>query len=333
MNGGIAAGGRLLLAGNTLYFTIGDFDFSRIPETEFDFVAQNLNSSFGKIFEYNLSAHQVKLKSIGHRNPQGLVLANDGRLLETEHGPEGGDELNVVMDGKNYGWPYQSYGTGYGIYSWPVRSVEGNKNYFEEPLYVWVPSPAISPVIQVLRFNHAWNGDLLVGSLKAQSLFRLRLLRDRVLFSEPIWIGHRIRDIVEFENQIILMTDDPALVILTVDERRLQQNVKRWLKWVEFKHALAKCMSCHHFGQTNPSNLAPTLAHIINKPIGSDNFQAYSAALKSKRGVWDDAALRIFIADPNKFAPGTAMPNLGLTAKEVDDAVSALKGASDADLP
>ncbi len=319
-----ASGGRLLIVGDILYFTIGDFNDGRFPEDELP-VAQSPTSSFGKIYEYDLSTHKVKLNSIGHRNPQGLVFTKDGRLLSTEQGPEGGDELNDIVDGRNYGWPYQTYGTQYGEFSWPIKSTGPNTKFFEEPLFVWVPSPAISPIIQLKAFNNAWEGDLLIGSLKAQSLFRLRLLQGRVIFSEPIWIGHRIRDIVEFGHRIILMTDDPALIILTVDEGRLRGNVKG-LTMVELKPALSKCISCHQFGETNPSNVAPTLANIMNKPIASDNFQGYSEALKKKGGFWDEEALRKFITDPNEFAPGTAMPSLGFSPNEVDAIISALKG-------
>jgi aldose sugar dehydrogenase len=317
-----ASGGRLLTIGNILYFTIGNFYLD--SEHEIDLGAQSLESSFGKIYEYDLNTHQVKLKTIGHRNLQGLVFTEDGRLLSTEQGPEGGDALNVIVDGRNYGWPYQTYGTDYGKFSWSVKSPRLTTGFFEEPLYAWVPSPAISPVIQLAAFDDAWNGDLLIGSLKAQSLFRLRLAQDRVLFSEPIWIGHRIRDIVEFDHQIILMTDDPALIILSVDEKRLRANVKR-RTLVELDPALAKCISCHHFGETNPSNIAPTLENILNKPIASDNFQGYSEALKKEGGVWDEGSLREFITNPNEFVPGSAMSNLGLTETEVDKIISALK--------
>ena len=317
------SGGRLLIVGNVLYFTIGDFNDDRFPENKLP-VAQSPTSSFGKIFEYDLSTHKMKLKSIGHRNPQGLVFTKDGRLLSTEQGPDGGDELNDIVDDRNYGWPYQTYGTAYGRFSWPIKSTGPNTNVFEEPLFAWVPSPAVSPIIQLKAFNDAWDGDLLIGSLKARSLFRLRLLQDRVLLSEPIWIGHRIRDIVEFGHRIILMTDDPALIILNIDENRLRGNV-RGSMMTEVKPALAKCVSCHHFDQTNPSNIAPTLANILNKPTASDTFQGYSEALKKKGGSWDEESLREFITNPNEFVPGTSMPNPGLSRDEVSQIISALK--------
>lgn len=104
----LGSGGRLLVAGDKLFFTVGDFDFSIMNPP---FGAQSLTSLFGKIFRYNIITGELHLISIGHRNSQGLVITTDGRLLETEHGPEGGDELNLIIDGKNYGWPYQTYGT------------------------------------------------------------------------------------------------------------------------------------------------------------------------------------------------------------------------------
>jgi cytochrome c2 len=322
-------GGRLLMVGNILYFTIGDLGLD--SENEIGLGAQSLKSSFGKIYQYDLTTHKVKLKSIGHRNSQGLVFTKDGRLLSTEQGPEGGDALNVVVDGRNYGWPYQSYGTDYGKFSRSVKSTALTAGFFEEPLYAWVPSPAISPVIQLTAFDDAWDGDLLIGSLKAQSLFRLRLVQDRVVFSEPIWIGHRIRDIVEFDHQIILMTDDPELIILSVDEKRLRANVKRQGPMVELTPALAKCIGCHQFAETNPSNIAPTLANILDKPVASDNFRGYSEALKKKGGVWDEESLRKFITNPSEFVPGSTMPNLGLSRDEVAKVISALKGRTGAD--
>ena len=171
----------------------------------------------GKIYEYDLNTKKVRVKSIGHRNPVGLVFTKDGKLIDAEHGPKGGDELNLIADGKNYGWPYRTYGVQYGAFTWPITLKEPNAD-FVEPLYAWVPSAAISSVIQISDFNDRWNGDLMVGSLKAQTLFRVKIINDRVIFSEPIWVGQRVRDIVELPNQIVLITDNPALVFITVDE-------------------------------------------------------------------------------------------------------------------
>lgn len=317
-----ATGGKLVVSGNVLYFTVGDYNFGQVPQDEAALVAQDPKSSFGKVYEHDLATGRTKVKSTGHRNPQGLVLTRSGRLIDAEHGPEGGDELNIVKDGSNYGWPYKTYGTDYGTFNWPMKSRREGVQ-FSEPLYSWVPSAAVSPVIEVSDFNEAWDGDLLVGSLKAQTLFRLKLVDERVVLAEPIWIGHRIRDIAQIDHRIVLMTDDPALVFIALDEQRLTNNSK-FQKHVEFSPALSSCLNCHHFGQTNPSHLAPSLANVIGRRIAGDTFDRYSDALKKKGGTWDEASLRRFLSNPTEFSPGTAMPNLGLTQAEVEEAVTSL---------
>jgi cytochrome c2 len=317
-----ATGGKLVVSGDTLYFSVGDYNFGQVPRDEAALVAQDPKSSFGKVYEHDLAKGLTKVKSMGHRNPQGLVLTRSGLLIDAEHGPEGGDELNIIKDNGNYGWPYRTHGTDYGTFNWPLNGKPSSARY-TEPMYSWVPSAAVSPVVEVQDFNEAWDGDLLVGSLKAQTLFRLKVVEDRVILVEPIWIGHRIRDIALIDRQIVLMTDDPALAFVSVDEQRLKTNSKMQ-KLVELTPALAACLSCHHFGETNPSHLAPSLANVIGRRIGSDSFNGYSDALKRNGGRWDEATLTRFLRNPADFAPGTAMPNLGLTAQQVSDVVSAL---------
>ena len=96
---------------------------------------------------------------------------------------------------------------------------------YQAPIFAWVPSVAVSSLLQVQRFDRRWDGDLLVASLKAQSLFRLRLHRGSVLYSEPIWIGQRIRDIAQLQDgTIVLWTDDTELQFMSVDRQRLEQN-------------------------------------------------------------------------------------------------------------
>jgi len=318
-----ATGGKLVVAGDTLYFSVGDYNFGQVPQDEAALVAQNPRSSFGKVYEFDLATGRHKVKSVGHRNPQGLVYTRSGRLIDAEHGPEGGDELNIVRDGANYGWPYRTYGTDYGAFNWPLADKPGANVRYAEPMYSFVPSVAISPVVEVQGFDTSWDGDLLAGSLKAQSLYRLKLVDDRVVFAEPIWIGHRIRDIAQLDGQIVLMADDPALLFVSIDRKRLQENSKMQ-KHVEFSAALASCLNCHHFGATNPSHMAPSLASIIGRRVAADGFDRYSEALRRKGGTWDEASLAQFIANPQQFAPGSTMPNLGLTPRQVADAVAAL---------
>lgn len=318
---GLAAGGRVVTGGGKLYFTLGDFDSGPMPSTEAELSPQDAAVPFGKTYEVDLATKAIKLLSTGHRNPQGMAITKDGKILVAEQGPEGGDELNLIVEGKNYGWPYKTFGTDYGKFDWPLPFKAPAAEY-QDPIFAWVPSAAISPIVQVNNFHESWDGDLLAGSLKAQTLYRLKFKNDRILFSEPIFIGHRIRDIAQVGSRLFLITDDPSLIMMTIDEKRLATNVRAQSQ-TELRKAVKKCFTCHHFGVTNPSHMAPTLASIYNKPIASDNFN-YSDALKKHGGVWDEASLRMFIANPNDFAEGSAMPNLGLSAGEIEDVIEVL---------
>ena len=295
-----SSGGALTFAGqDKLYLTIGDYT---VPK-----VAQEPNSSFGKVFEIDLGTLKARRLTIGHRNPQGLTLIKTGALLSTEHGPAGGDELNQIVEGSNYGWPNVTLGTEYGTYGWLDEQLVGRHDGYATPMFAWVPSIGVSNLIQVEGFHGRWDGDLLVASLKAQSLFRLRLDQTRVVYSEPIFIGQRIRDIAQLpDGTIVLWTDDTQLLLLSVDQQKLQENQRSQTIHDALR---TQCMYCHHFGPTNPSDFAPSLSNVLERKIASDNFR-YTAALRSKDGVWTEKALREFLANPTKFASGTSMPPL-----------------------
>ncbi|MCU7810182.1 MAG: PQQ-dependent sugar dehydrogenase, partial [Candidatus Thiodiazotropha sp. (ex Notomyrtea botanica)] len=158
--------------------------------------------------------HQFSKKEIysyGHRNMQGATLHPDtGRLWIHEHGPQGGDEINIPQAGKNYGWPVITYGVNYGT---GTKIGEGtHKTDMEQPIYFWTPSIAPSG----MAFYHAdrfknWKGNLFVGSLKFQLLARLELDGERVISEERILKGEigRIRDVRQGPDGLIyLLTDD-----------------------------------------------------------------------------------------------------------------------------
>ena len=250
-------------------------------------------------------------------------MTTSGALLSTEHGPNGGDELNQIFDGGNYGWPIVTLGTEYGRYDWPSTEVVGKHDGYQVPMFAWVPSVAVSSLLQVRGFDKRWDGDLLVASLKGQSLFRLRVDRSNILYSEPIWIGQRVRDIAQLlDGTIALWTDDTELQLISVDQKKLEQN-KRNPVLASITLAGA-CMYCHHFGSTGPTDFAPSLTNVMGRNIGSDNFR-YSAALRSKEGTWTEKSLREFISNPNEFATGTAMPNLHLSDDQLNDVLGDLK--------
>jgi aldose sugar dehydrogenase len=310
--------GRLAAAApDKIYLSVGDYMITS-PK-----VSQDPGSSFGKIIEINLGTKASRVISLGHRNPEGLVRTKSGALFSTEHGPRGGDELNLITEGSNYGWPNVSLGTGYSGYDFEGQSNVGDHSGYTVPVFAWLPSIGSSNLIEIEGFDSRWNGDLLVASLKAMSLFRLRLDGTRVLYSEPIWIGQRIRDVAQLKNgTIVLWTDNTQLLFISVDRERLEHNV-RLTKQVS-NTLNASCMYCHHFGPTTESDPAPTLTGLFSRRIGSDNFR-YSAGLRNKTGPWTDERLKEFLADPAKFANGTSMPRLELDQETIDEIVQVLE--------
>jgi cytochrome c2 len=315
-----AGGGRVMVRDGELYFSVGYPEKDTVLNGKKVPASQNPNSTLGKILRKNIKSGKIELLSMGHRNVQGMAFTRSGDLLSTEHGPQGGDEINIVAKGVNFGWPYRSYGTDYGSYNYrsPWEVPSGFKS--EEPMYAFVPSVGLSPIQLVEGFHPAWDGDVLVGSLKAQSLFRLVVRSQRVVVSEPIWIGHRIRDMTLVAGSgIVLLTDDSLLVFLSVEGPLLRENKKN--AGYNFEPKIQRCLVCHHFELSTPASLAPSLANVLGRKMGSDAFEKYSDGMKKASGVWSKETLDAFLTDPQSVVPGTSMPNLGLSPGEVKDIV------------
>ncbi len=184
-----------------LYFSIGDRG-SR------DVNPQDLTKDGGKIYRLNddgsipsdnpfvnKAGAKKAIYSYGHRNPQGMIKhPKTGEIWTHEHGPRGGDEINIIKKGKNYGWPKISYGINYSGTSFTDHtSLFG----MEQPLFYWVPSIAPSGFAIVSSDKYpAWKGDLLVGSLKFQYLERLILKNNQVIKREKLLEGMgRVRSV------------------------------------------------------------------------------------------------------------------------------------------
>lgn len=157
--------------------------------------------------------------SIGHRNPQGLTRHPEtGRIWEVEHGPRGGDEVNVIEAGVNYGWPVITYGMSYA--GFPIG--EGSeKPGMAQPVTYWVPS--ISPSGMAFYTGAAfpaWRGNLFVGALSGELLVRLELDGERVVHEERLLeeLGERIRDVRQGPDGFLyLLTDAPDGALLRLE--------------------------------------------------------------------------------------------------------------------
>lgn len=212
-------GGRLVfLPDGTFVLVVGDgFEYRES--------AQDLRSHLGKIVRLNddgsVPPDNPFVASVvggretfttGHRNQQGLAFdAERGLLFETEHGPQGGDELNVIEPGRNYGWPVITYGRDYtGALVSPFTQRKG----MEQPVLQWTPSIAPSG-LAVYRGDKfpAWNGDLLVGALAFKQLRRVDLDEQGNVVGQEILLGklnERIRDVRVGPDGSVYVTTDYA---------------------------------------------------------------------------------------------------------------------------
>jgi glucose/arabinose dehydrogenase len=157
---------------------------------------------------------------LGHRNQQGAALhPQTGALWTHEHGPQGGDEINVIRAGANYGWPVITYGVNYGI---GTKIGEGtHKEGMAQPLYYWVPSIAPSGMAFYTGDKFPkWKGDLFVGSLKFELLVRLKLDGEKVVGEERLIKGAigRIRDVrMGPDGLLYLLTDESDGVLARLE--------------------------------------------------------------------------------------------------------------------
>ena len=203
-------GCRMVISDDVLYASLGDRG-DRLN-------AQKPDNHAGSIIRIPLNGIAItsaqdewlpEIHSIGHRNPQGMTIMPNGELWAHEHGPQGGDEINVIQRGSNYGWPVISYGEEYG-------GGEIGLNYspdgYIDPIWTWIPSIAPSG----LSFYSGdmfpeIKGSLLVGSLKFRRIYSVKLNEEQRPISESIWLDKklgRIRDIAVMKDGSILVLND-----------------------------------------------------------------------------------------------------------------------------
>ncbi len=199
-------GGRMAESGEThLSVVIGE-------NGRFDLV-QDAGAHVGKLLRIDVETGAAETLASGLRNPQGLARDEDGRLWWTEHGPQGGDELNLLRPGGNYGWPLASYGVGYGRTIIGSPDSAGMHDGFAQPAYAWVPDIGVSALaVNDPRWLPLWKDDLLAASLKDRSLFRVRRDGAAVRYFERIEIGFGIRDLAWMPDGRIALLDDSGRV-------------------------------------------------------------------------------------------------------------------------
>lgn len=187
-----------------------------------DFPSENAQSDishFGKVLFINKFSNKISIFTKGHRNPQGLY-ASEKIVLSTEHGPRGGDEINVLIENKNYGWPIASYGNSY--YKTDLNYKKSHEKLkFEEPLFTFVPSIGISEIISIdKKFwkKASFDNLFFISSLNGRSLYQAKFNQDfkRLIFLEKIFIGQRIRDLKYLKkiNTVLLGLERPNKIAI-----------------------------------------------------------------------------------------------------------------------
>jgi cytochrome c2 len=292
-----------------------------VGHLESDELVMDPSADYGKLLRIRLASGQAERVSTGHRNPQGLTVDHLGRLWLTEHGPRGGDELNLITPGRDYGWPRVTLGTDYNSLSWPLSEHQGRHDGYQPPVFAWMPSIATSNLIEIADFHERWDGDLLVTSLRAESLFRLRLDGERVLYEERLEIGERLRDIAQAaEGTIWLWTDKARLIAVTASDVGATLTAMIELQPPAVAAALARCGACHAFDPGSDGTDRLTLWNVFDRRLGEGaNKKLYSEAMlqAAKDGaVWDSARLDDFLADPEDALPGTKMRQAGISDAE-----------------
>jgi aldose sugar dehydrogenase len=313
-------GGRLVrLPDGALLLSVGVHDETNSPN------AQSAESHYGKTIRIDPATKQGEVFTMGHRNPQGLTVASNGDVWQTEHGPRGGDELNRIVRGANFGWPMVSYGVQYFPGAFPASATSGNHEGFDAPTYAWVPSIGISNLVEITGDQFPlWKNDLMVASLVRTALFRARVVDRRVTYVEEIKLDERIRDlVVDRGGNLVLWTDKHSVVFVEPlgaagsgpEEDKLLASV-----------TIAKCSACH-LTEGTTHGIGPNLRGVVGRDVAGAAGYNYSAALSGAGGQWDEARLEKFLADPQAFAPGVKVEMQAVTdAAERRRAIAWLRG-------
>lgn len=341
---GLQGAGRLaMLDEDTLLVSLGDVYLDG-SEGRPD-AAQNPDWDYGKIVAVSLTDRRTERFATGVRNPQGLMVDSQGRIWESEHGPMGGDEVNLIRRGANYGWPLVTYGMPYTGPGSPHTRF-GQHDDYERPVAAFTPAIGPSQLLEPSAEHFPfWRASILLSSLRNESIYVLRLEGDDIVYAEPVFVDGRIRDIIaRASGELAMVTEEHSggghIVLLrakregapregfAIADRRtrpVRAGAAPAATPAERGRALYQqaCASCHSV--SGAPGVGPPLDGVVGRDIaGVDGF-AYSPALSEARGAWTPRRLRGFLVRPEADFAGSRMPPAGLTPDQADDVVAYLR--------
>lgn len=344
---GHEGGGRLVrLDDATLLLSVGVYQFDGVTG---DLVAgMDPETDLGKIIAIDLPTKTGRIYAQGMRNPQGLLVTRDGRVWQTEHGPQGGDEVNLIREGANYGWPIVSYGMDYGTppQNLPFSDKAGSHDGYERPRFSFVPSVGISNIIQPdPREFPDWDSHLVATSLAKGSLFILKLEGDDIVYAEPVsFNGARIRDILSLpDGRLAVLLEYGAIALVRNSQMHGEDEasvtvagLSSLLPPVEAAIPDApttdvlgariffyQCGSCH--SNAGEAGVGPSLDGVFGRPVGAAEGYGYSTALRDANAKWNERTLRAFIRDAQGTFPGTTMPQVTIAPYQIDGLIRYLR--------
>lgn len=329
---GLEAGGRLAFQGGSgVLWTSGSFE----RDDKFDkehpehALAQNDANDYGKVLLVDIDSGAVEIIAKGLRNPQGISIDASGNAWVTDHGMRGGDELNLVRHGANFGFPAVTLGTQYSKKPGGVQVYHTGHQGYDKPAVSFVPSIAPTAVLYIDDYHPSWDGNILIGGLNGY-LYRVYLEDRQVLFVEPIELRARLRDMHRTsDGKIVLWTDDLRLVFLEPNENPSPYEVLEALITAgsakdlgdSVRATFDSCIQCHGL-EMNEERAGPTLYRVCGREPGTAGFSGYSGALNAVGDRWDRQSLSNYIADPEEVAPGTSMAWGGIESEAVADALA-----------
>lgn len=332
---GLEAGGRLaLIDGSRVVWTSGAYerDDAVDVDTLSDSIAQDDATDYGKVMEVDFLTGEMRHLAKGLRNPQGVAIDDTGDIWVTDHGMQGGDELNRVVEGANFGWPAVTYGVRYD--GTPALKADRHANHdgYTQPAIAFTQGIAPGSLIAIDDFHYAWDGDMLIGAFRG-ALHRVHFENNRAIYDEVIEIGARPRDMVMLDDgRIAVWTDFRAMIFLSAIQddgtdpldainariAALDGDLSR-----EVSATFEGCLQCHAFTEGIHGG-GPSLHDVCGREPGTaEGYDGYSGALSAVGGVWSARRIADYIADPQAVAPGTNMAWGGIENTNVATAIGA----------